>query len=230
MATISSFTPKVLRKVPGCPEFLIEEAIIDALIDFCEGSLYWQADLTAIDIVSGTSTYTPTTPTDTLMVTVVKAFDEGQPIELKSEDSLDRDWPKLNWRYPYYTHDSGLSTPWRSVTSSQADFIYMPTPRTVRLVGIPDTSKTGGLTLKVALKPTRTATTVDDVLYDEWYEEIAMGAAGKLQVMEGKAWTMLGVGTANLIGFEAAIRKARGKVNRSHIRNTSAVGRTRGYY
>lgn len=230
MATLKQFTDRVRMYVGGIPELTMREFVIEAAREFCEKSLYLRKDTAVQDIVSGSSFYTPTAIADLDIVAAIRVEDSTKIVDPRSEDQLDNEWPKLNWRYPYYSTGTYLSTPWRTMTGPQAVFYYHPDVNTIRLVPVPDTTKTGGLFIRIAAKPSRTATTIDDLLYNEWLDEIARGAVGLLQRIDNRPWTSVRSADRHLKYFENGYNEARSRVNRSNNRNTKGIGRSRAYY
>jgi len=233
MATIDAFLPDILMDVPGCPESVAVNALRHAIEDFCKNSLYWTVDHTPIDIVAGTHTYPLVPPvTDTIINDITYIAHDTQPLDPASTDQLDLYWPKYRQKYPYL--NSVSSDPWRSVTADIASLYHRPTPRTVRIVGIPTTSLTGGLTLRVALRPAptmiETADLLDDTLYEDFREEIAFGAKYRLLIIPNKPWTDVKTAVIHRELFEAGISKARELKSRDYARDNNPVLRVTGYY
>lgn len=227
---ISAFRQKVLREITGCPNFLIDEVVLETLIEFCEDSSYWQEELENHHILKDHHTYSIITPADTLLVSIISAQDDGSPISPKTEDQLDREWPKLAWRYPHYSHGSQSSSPWRTAVSDTAQYFFLPDINHIRLIGIPTSNKVTKLTMRAALKPTMTATTIGDVLFDEFYDDIAYGAKARLFEMADKAWTNPAKAAEYRGKFLTAIDEAKSRVVRGHIKNIRGSGRSRTHY
>ena len=78
---------------------------------------------------------------------------------------------------------------------------------------------TAGLDVRVALKPSLSATTVDTQLFKDWYRTWAFGVMGTLMVMPGKAWSNPALGTEYLAKYrdgviKGAVENTRGKWNK----------------
>lgn len=231
MATaIASFRQKVLREVTGCPNFLIDEVVIDTLIEFCEDTSYWQEDLADHTIIKTIHTYSIIAPTDALIVNITSVQDDGTPVNPKTEDQLDREWPRFSSQSLFYSHGSQTSSPWRTIVADTATYYYLPDIEHIRLVGIPTTNKVNKLTIRASLKPTYGATVVGDVLFNEFYEDIAYGAKARLFEMADKDWANPGKAAEYRGKFLVAMKEAKSRVVRGHIRNTRGSGRSRTHY
>lgn len=153
--------------VPGCPDAMLNAALRQAAIDFCEQSLAWSYDHPAISVVAATSAYPFVPPAQAIVhaITYAKFIDTEIEVEI-SEDNL-RIW---NWRAQAGTPQYALAN-----------------PTSVRLVPTPDLP--GTLTLIVALKPSPTATGVDDAMFNEYREAIIHGAKARLMLSPKKPYT-----------------------------------------
>lgn len=172
MANISSWVAGVSTRVPGANLVEIEFAIRTIIREFCSKTLLYVRQLTAINIVDGTATYTLTAPTDTSIVTVERVEISGMPISADSMDFLDRSMED-----------------WRSEESNMPLEYMVDAERVLRLKQIPTENITSGLVVFVALKPTPTTSTIPDFIYDDWYETILNGVISYLLKMPGKSFT-----------------------------------------
>jgi hypothetical protein len=172
MATsLSSFLPYVLPHVPGCPKMAAKEEVLRACIEFCEKSLVWKNTPAAINVVSGTATYAISVPSGGQVVKLEALYHNGERLD------------------PMTTRDlEGLYTDWTTETGTPL-YYTQSVPTSVILVPEPDTSITSGLRFQGVYKPTRTATTVEDFLYNDYAEEISAGAVARLLATHGKTWT-----------------------------------------
>lgn len=230
MATLTQWYPEVLPWVQGCPPQFVRAKVLSAIEELCRRTLYWQVEAAPIDIVAAQASYPLVSPTtDTLITEVVHAFDSGNRIISRSEDELDLNWPKFCAEGAFF--DGGdILTPWRQVTSDNAYFFYLPDNQTnLRLVGIPTTTKIAGLTVRLALRPLPTATTMDDSLYNHLHEEISWGAIGRLLSIPDKPWSngKLSVYYSEL--FEEAIEETKGRIVRSRTRDNRSVLHSRAF-
>ncbi len=173
MATdVSSFRSEISPDFPGCTNAMLDKANLRGCIWFCERTLIWHELLTAIDLVADTSTYS-LSPTTGNVVTVLYARHDTSPISHKTEAWL----------------EDMLVSGWRTRTSTTPRFFYLPESRaSIRLVYIPEEGDTAALNVDVALKPERTATSVEDFLYTDWLDAISYGARKYLFSMKTQPW------------------------------------------
>ena len=159
----SKFLPEVVQYVPDVPEFVAENAIKQACIEFCERTRFWQTDLDPQLTLGKTATYSIDTPTGTKFVDVVEAWYNDVLLIPKSAEELTR-----IYRY----------TDWRTV-QSDPQYLTRIVPDELILVPMPMSSG-GELKVRAALAPTRESTQVDDQLYEQFLEYIAYGARARL--------------------------------------------------
>lgn len=143
-----------------------------AAIRLCEDSTIWREDLAPADIVVGEDDYTITPPSGTRVVSLISVMINKVPIATYTEEELD-------------VIDYG----WRNGTDGTPFAYIIPEPNRFKFNRKPDTAYVGGLVVRVALKPTETATGVDDILFNDWRECIRNGALHYLMEMKGKPWS-----------------------------------------
>lgn len=159
----SKFLPEVIQFVPDVPEFVAENAIKQACIEFCERTRFWQVDLDPIQTLAKTAAYDVDTPTGTKFVDIVEAWYNDVLLIPKAVEDLTR-----IYRY----------TDWRTV-ESDPQYLTRMIPTEVMLVPMP--VKSGGeLKIRAAVAPTRDSTQVDDQLYESYLEYISYGARARL--------------------------------------------------
>jgi hypothetical protein len=174
MANISAWLDGVSIRVPGASKIEIDSAVRTITREFCSKTLLYVKQLTAINIVAGTASYTLTAPTDCSIITVERVEVNGLFVSPTSMDLLDR------------SPDS-----WRQVESSQPIEYMVDAEKVLMFKEIPDTSYAGGLIVWVAVKPSPTTSTLPDFLFDDWYETILNGAVAYLLRMPNKSWTSI---------------------------------------
>jgi hypothetical protein len=205
MANVSSFRDEIRQDLPGCPDVAIDRGVLRACSRFCDKTLMWQYELTAIDIVDGTYEYTLTPPANSLIVSLVWVKDDSSKVKPKSESWLDQ----------------MLGKGWRTAESSTATYCYMNANKdTLRLYAIPTEDKTGGLEVKVSLKPDHTATTVEDFLYNDYYDAISYGARAYLFSMKEMPWVDL----ENQAYYDDMFKNEIGKAKANLITGFSGTG------
>lgn len=174
MATsYEALLPEIIPMVPGCPDTLIENSIRAAVIEFCEKSGVYQAELDPVTTVANIYEYDLEAPSGTSVHKIMWAVHDGKDIEPISTNLLEQRLPK--WR-----DKSSAGTPRYYVKQTQSTFWLVPTP------GVTAASST---VLRVQLKPTHTSTACNDDVMSDYREAIVNGALFRLLRLPSKDWT-----------------------------------------
>lgn len=211
MASYEDFLSRVLIEVPGCSEIAAVQAIKDACIEFCEKSLILTRDHDPITISAGTIDYDLEPPTGYLVVKVMQAWVENNKIEPMAPDIV-RDAATYNRLFSSY--QSQPSVPMRYLQKEE---------RSITLWPVPDKKYANGLTLRVALKPTRASTTIEDLVFEDYAEAIACGALKRLHMSFGKPYTDERRAAARMAEFMAGVNMARQRSSHGHSRANLSV-------
>lgn len=205
-AVWSDFLPEVLIEVPGCPEPLVEHHIRNAAIEFCNETLIWREDLTPIDSVIEQAEYTLTPPAGSRIVMPVSVEYDDKLIDPETEENL-----------------NAKSRTWRTNDPGTPSVFLIPDPLTILLHERPNSVIVGGIAVKAALKPTRNATEVADIVYDDWAEAVAAGALSRIMEIPDKPWTNPNQSIYYHRKFNGAKNNARVKVDRGHAQRGARV-------
>lgn len=211
MALYEDFFPNVLYDVQGAPEPVVINAIRNACIEFCEKSLVLTRDHDPITVIQGIVDYDLEPPGGYLVVKVQKAWLEHNPLTPLAPDIV-KDAAVYNRLFSSY--EAGNSTP-RSYLQKDE--------RTISVWPAPEKKYPNGLTLRVALKPTRASTEIEDVILEDYAETIAFGALARLMSSPGKAYTNLEMAAANQGRFLTGINVARSRALHGHVRSDLSV-------
>ncbi|WP_025915802.1 hypothetical protein [Herminiimonas sp. CN] len=191
----------------GPSDPLVEAAIRNAVIEFCNQSWLWRYLPDPIDIVAGEVAYDlePTTGAD--VAAVLSCSIGGNLISPASTDDLDR----------IYTGWQSLSGPARHYTQTDTNSIL--------LVPRPEFNIAGALVMVLALQPRRSSTAFPGWIADQYAESLAAGALSRLLLMPGKAWSDGQAGMLNKDKFQAAIQVAKAfgtsGLSRAPVRTTA---------
>lgn len=169
MAALADFAKYVRAEVPMCPEIQILDAILRAGIEFCKRTKIMQQVVT-LNTVVNTASY----DLSLLMTT------GSEPDDVLS---VRRDGRELRVSSQYDALASEIDT----VTGMP--YSYFLQGRNLHLVSIPDAIEALQVTIKA--KPTETATTLPDVIYQRYNAEVAAGAKSFLMMQAGQPWTNL---------------------------------------
>lgn len=187
MADLSGIARLVRIAVPGCPDPLIDDAIIDAAIEFCRDTRAVTETLNLTTVI-GQSTYALAMATGTRANRAQRVERDTVPLGKSSKPVFD-DNPHLR-------------------AAGTAGHYYLDDDSIV-LGPVPDAVET--LKVSVVIEPALGSPTVPDVLYNDWRRVIASGAKAVLLAIPKTEWQSLpdaAVENAMFrIGVESAISK-----------------------
>jgi len=212
MALYEDFFPYVLPDVVGAPEPLVVHHIRNACIEFCEKSMILTRDHDPITVVKGICDYDLSPPGGYLVVKVQRAWLDNTPLDPMAPDFV-REAAVYNRLFSTY-NTSSQSTP---------HYYLQKDERTITVWPLPERKFQNGLTLRVALKPTRSSLEVEDAIFEEYAEAIAGGALFRLQASPAKAYTNPEMAVVNKGLFDQGINVARQRASRGHVRSNLSV-------
>jgi hypothetical protein len=201
MANFSDFYPYVLPEVVGINEPLADQKILQACIEFCEKTHYWKYVHPAINLVADQKTYTLIVPAESHIVTILDpVYYNGLKIFSRT-----REWLDIN------------VNEWEVKKNVNAKHYYAISPGVIRPTPYPDANVVGGISeVTIALKPLPNATSVQDFLFDEFFECISHGAKARLFEMKKEKWSDTELAAYNKEKFDDGIWDARVKVKSAY--------------
>lgn len=206
-ADFEDYLSRVRQDAPGCPESVMIDAVRDAAIELCERAHIWRETLAAINTIIGTDRYTLTPATaNTNVVLPVSVLYKDKPLEGKSEEELDA--TDYGWR----TADNGQPT---AFINDPGGILWLNRK--------PEEAITGGLVVRVSLKPTQTATAAADFLYQDHLEAIAHGAKRRLMETVGKKWSNADGSRFHGAKFNYYVAQAHAKATKGGNRKSTYV-------
>lgn len=170
MTAITDFLPRARPELAGCVDAIIVNYLRDSMIDFCDKSWYWQDTLATVNTVAGTALYVIPAPTDALIADIITVRHNDIQVSPSTEAGLDEMIP--SWR----TQTGEQAVAW--IASERNKVTLYPTP-----------TAAGTLKVKAVLKPSQTATTVPQQIFDHYLEAIAAGAKWRLMAMPEREWS-----------------------------------------
>lgn len=189
MVAITLFVPEVKPYLVGCPEPMAIMHIRHAAIEFCEKSRYWRENLTPINAVANTSSYTLAPPADALIWDVVSVRHNGKELSSAIEDDI-------------------TGNDWRSQTATDARSWFAGERDNIRLVPTPSASGTANIDVRAVVKPSRTTNNLPKQLYDNYLEHIAAGAMARLMAIDNVEWSNPSMVARHENVFMAGVDKA----------------------
>jgi hypothetical protein len=181
----------------GCSKPLARQAIRLACIDFCRDAMVVQ-DLQLYDVVAGQADYPLTIPASSQLTRVLGVMYIDSWLTPSSVEQVRAALPLRG-----NVGDAQVQS-----SSPKTYFLKTPSTSTISLYPVPDTAVILGLTVRSAYTPSNLATTVDDILFNYWAEEIAAGAVARLKVMPNVPFTDQAGASVARKAFETAKREA----------------------
>lgn len=170
MIDLSKFFPRLIPSVIGVSEPLALQALADSAIQFCDQSLAVTVNLDPITVPVGMSAVELEPPAQTTIAQILFAwYDQKvmQPTPYGQMTNIYRpDGTPVDYTVEYI--------------DEVVNFMVYPAPK--------DLVK-NGLVIRCALRPTRDATQVHDILYQRYSEGIIAGAQAILCNMPDQPWT-----------------------------------------
>lgn len=166
------FLPHVLPHVNNCFDEQVIIATRNACIDFCRETLIFQQDLDPITVQAGVNTYEVDVPNGYVLGQVLGVYYLTRRLERKSQLELERAFTR-NWQ-------SLQGTPQAYTQFNQDE---------ITLVLCPAETHANAITGRFSYLPSRTSTTVDNVLYERYLEDIVAGTLAHLMATPNQPYT-----------------------------------------
>jgi hypothetical protein len=211
MTPYTAFLDYVLPETPGCTNEVALLALKNTVIDFCEKSLIHQVDHDPITLAKGIIDYDLEPLKDTLVTKIIKVYYKDQPLNPIAPDDIG-DGTFYNRFY------QGAQIP-----EGPPQGYFQKDARTVSVVPFPRETERLALTMRVALKPTRSASQVTDFLFEEYAETIGHGAISRLALSKNKPYYDPGLAGARNVLYTAGINMARQRANKGYTRSVTQV-------
>jgi hypothetical protein len=240
--------PKVLPSVPGCPQPLAVQHIRDAAIRACERTLAWRYMQPKFRLLPGVFEYEYQKPADADVHAVFRVSVNDSPLEvLTLEQALDKypAWadiysgedPSVVWSLtpPSYT---GSDVYDEAEFNPGSDFVLPPeivaeaaqprsvtqlTPDRYVVLPLPDGEDVYTVRMFYALKPTKSAAGMDQVVLDDLEETVVHMALQQLLVMPGVTWSDRELASYHAKQGLFAATERRARANLMNTRGTLAV-------
>jgi hypothetical protein len=164
----SQFFRDILPETPGCPDPVIEHALLRAAQEFFERTALWTVWLDNVRTIPSVQDYDIELEPNSELVRLVRATLDGRDIDITTPEALPSDWQTYQ--------GAGLS-----------ECIFTRDLFTITV--LPRASRALLLRVEAVLKPSDKATGIEDYLFRRFNEAIANGAKGRLLLMANKPWT-----------------------------------------
>jgi len=203
----SKFLPYVMQYVPDASEFIAENAIKSACIEFCEKTLIWQINIDPMDVINGQNNYPIATPDGTKFVVPVQSYFNTNLLIPKGPDEL----AEIYRMGDYQQIQGGPQYVTRMI---KPEVILVPTPFV---------SEPAVLYVKAAIAPTRDSTEIDSEIYEQYAEAIAWGARARLYAQPRQDYTDKTASIEALKMFRFEINRLRMQVTKGLTRGSPRV-------
>jgi hypothetical protein len=164
MQALSAFFPRILPYLPGCSEPLVSQLLVDSAIEFCTASPVLRQNLDTFNTVVGVSQYDLDPPSAQHKIERVMGVTlAGMELRPGMAEIVHNDLP------------TDKAKP-RAFYTDRTDSTF-----TLNLTPPPDNAYS--VVVAVVLRPARTATTLDDDLYNIWINPVVTGAMAKAMMI-----------------------------------------------
>lgn len=244
--TFASLVSRVNPSVPGCPHPTIIQHIRDAAVRACERTLAWRYQVPLFDLQPGVHEYFYTKPATTDVHAVFAALVNGTPLDHLTLEQAIQAYPKWADLYSGLTAAelwAEAETPhtfnedqYNEVQLNANATFTLPaaavadgsTPRSFAQISpdkfivlpMPDNAEAYQMRMFVALKPKRSASGMDAVIFDELEDIIVHGALQHLLTLPNQGWSDRELAAYHAKQYLAQITERRARANLTNARGT----------
>lgn len=182
---IESLVPKAKREAPNCPSFIILDELRNTLIDFCINTDIYMQDLTPFVVASNINQYDASDldiPGGTELNHIIDIFRTNS--DSSTSQVSQKKLVPLKARAQI-----GSQSIFSVYGKGRVEYYAQKDHETILVAPTPETTET--LYALYSLKPTQTATSVPDIIANEYQEVIVHGALYRLQMMKDSPWSDL---------------------------------------
>jgi len=170
MKALSAFYPRILPYLPGCSQPMVDQVLLNSAIEFAEMSLTIRQNLDPFNTVIGKVEYDLDPPTANHDINRVMGVTlDGKQLSAGLFETIRNDLP------------TAVAKP-RGFYTDRTDNTFM-----LRLSPPPD--KVYPVVVAVTLRPSRTATLLDDDMFNVWIDPIVSGAIARAMQIPDQPFT-----------------------------------------
>ena len=213
MTPVSAFFPWVLPHAYGVTDNLAGQAIVDACIELCDEAGVVQS-VFVVDAVANRPDYDIETPSQQELSEIKAVFYGAQPLNPVGVDEV--------------RHGAAVRAGEDSVVAAvkrtpEVFYQRIPGDASFFLWPVPDVSRARWVSVRASFRPTRTATQVDDKLFNDYVQQIAYGALSRLLLIPGQPFTNPVLAEAMEKKFSATVSSAGASSRRGSVRSAMRV-------
>lgn len=170
MKPLSTFYSRILPYLPGCSEPMVDQVLVSAAIEFAEKSLVLRQNLDFFRTSAGVAQYDLDPPTQYHEISRIMGVTvDGEELSSGMFEAIRNDMP------------TGRAKP--------IGFYSDRTDNSFTLMLSPPPDGTYTVVVAVNLRPTRSATQLDDDLYDIWVDPIVSNAIARAMQIPDQPFT-----------------------------------------
>ena len=241
----STLITRVNPSVPGCPYPMIEQYIRDSAIRTCERTLAWRYQPPLFNLLPGVHEYYYSKPANTDVHAMFEALVNCNALyrltleqaifqypcwaDLYSGVNPNDLWSQTQtstYNDPQYNEDqynqqNSFVLPDSVVADASTPMaICQLTPDKYIVLPLPDNDRVYEMRMFLALKPKRTATGMDEVLFDELEDVIMHGALQHLLVLPNTNWSDRELASYHARQYIFHLNERRARANLGNVRGT----------
>lgn len=195
IVAFSELSPEVLAAAPACPTPTVVRALRSAARELCEKASCYQYDMGVVVVPAGIATVALDVPNQTVLHKPIALTLDGHKLWPTSPTLLDQDY--RDWRT-----STGIPSHFMRSTEDQSDLMLYPIPQGTY-------TTTTGLRGRIAVKPTRNATGVEEIFFERYQDAVIDGALGRLLTIRSAPWYQPDLAAYHESEFIRAIEVAR---------------------
>lgn len=211
MKTYDQFLDGVMPYVPSCPLEMAVHAIRETVVDLCERSLLIQRDHDPVDVIANTVDYDFDAPTGYKVAKIMRAWYKDQELIPTAPDDIND--PSL-----YNQQLAGVT-----ISKDAPKIIIQKDDATFSVLPVPKDTLRGAITMRVALKPLRSSTSIEDFVFEDYAETVYAGARFRLLTVPAKPYTNPDLAMVNQNMYVAGVNAARQRAARGFVRANTQV-------
>lgn len=197
MQELDAFLSRLIPSVAGCPDMLARRSLVDSAITFCEATHIIRVTSFPQPALAGIGAYEIDIPRDHKVCAVLRAWFGPRELAPMAEDMM------------HEVRTFTRNATGASQQQGEPSHFYESAPGEVSIYPLPLQTQSNMLTFRVATKPARAATRLDDVLAEDWIDAVVYGARAKLHAMPGQFYTSATIAADCAAHFTRAIGRAK---------------------
>jgi hypothetical protein len=211
MTPLDAFFSRLTPMVIGCSQPAMEQALVDACIEFCEETRIVNRTSGQLDCKAGVTDYPLDLPRESTTVALLEVFYGSRELELIEPD-------EFVMPLEIFSSDGVNTAP-----TGDPRRAALLDPDVIRVFPVPDKTEAKKFTVRAATKPKRNATQVENILFQNWAEPITAGAAARLHATPNQPYTSLADEQRARALFQKGINRASVEAIRGRVKGSQSI-------